>query len=403
MGARATARSTRAVRLAAPCAVAFAVALLGPITAVRNGAVASESRPDPAAAPLGDLPARVVRAHAEFDVFAPTGHHRECSFKSFVPIALTPQVPLRFAIATDPPGEATSWRIDPDGLVFVKLKDQKGEKHLSLSIDVDVLLMESVGCDDVTTTGTLYRRNTAPALKPYLRPLVGTNPDDPEVAKVAATLKAKTQDLVALSLAIDAAVKARVKPGAPGHDAAGEVLLRGSGGRLARANVVVALFLSQSVPTRLLGVVPARGGGSFEYLVDVNAGDEGWLRFDLLGRAAKPFPWTELEDIVLVEINADTAIAGGSRPRLFFCGGELTAGPKGPNQWICRELQSGVCPRATAKEILPVLVDAFGDERGRERGPSEALDVAASARASRSKPLVEWLAKLKPAAPGGSR
>jgi hypothetical protein len=366
-------------------------------------ALAAAPRPDPAAAPIGDLPARVVRAHAEFDVFAPTGHHRECSFKSFVPIALSPQVPLRIAIATDPAGEATGWRIDPDGLVFVKLKDQVGERHLTLSIDVDVLLMESVGHDDVATTGSLYRRPAAPAQKPYLRPLVGTNPDDLEVAKLAATLKPKAQDLVALATAIDAAVKTRVKDGASGHDAAGEVLKRGSGGRLARANVVLSLFLSQAVPSRMLGVVPSHGGGTFEYLVDVSAGDEGWLRFDLLRRAAKPFPWTELEDIVLVEINADTAIAGGSRPRLFFCGGELTAGPKGPNQWICRDLLAGTCARATAKTILPQLLAAFGEEKARERRADEPLDVAASARATQSKPLVEWLATLKPPAPGAGR
>lgn len=359
------------------------------------------------ALPLGDLPARVVRAHAEFDVFAPAGHHRDCSFKSFVPIALAPQVPLRIAIATDPAGEATGWKIDPDGLVDVKLKDQEGEKHLGLTIDVDVLLMESVGHDDVATTGSLYRRNVAPDLKPYLRPLVGASPGDPEVAKLAATLKPKAQDLVALALAIDAAVRARVKDGTSGHDAAGEVLKRGSGGRLARANVVLALFLSQSVPSRMLGVVPAKGGGNFEFLVDAHGGDAGWLRFDTLQRSAKPFPWSELDDIVLVEINADTALAGGSRPRLFFCGGELTAGPKGPNQWLCRTLESGTCPRATAKAILPPLLQAFGDERGRERKAEEALDVAASERASRCKPLVEWLATLKPpesaAVPGGRK
>jgi hypothetical protein len=388
--------------MGAPLRIA-AAGLLSALLLTRVFALVAAPQPPHAPAGLGDLPTRIVRAHAEWDVFAPAGHHRECSFKSFVPIALAPQVPLKIAVATDPPGEVTGWKIDQDGLIAVKLKDQVGEKHLLLTVDVDVLVMESVGHDDVETTGSLYRRPAPANLKSYLRPLVGTSPDDPDVAKLAATLKPKAQDLVAYALALDAAVRARVKEGAAGHDGAGDALRRGNGGRLARANLALALFLSQQVPSRLLGVIPARGGGSFEYLVDVNAGDEGWLRYDPLHRAAKPFPWSELEDIVLAEINADTAIAGGSRPRLFFCGGELTAGTKGANQWVCRELAGGACPRATAKTIEPVLVAAFADEKGRERGPADRLDVTASAKASQSKALVEWLATLKPAGAGDKK
>src|SRR6185369_917001 len=231
---------------------------------------------------IGDLPARVVHAHAEFDVFVPAGAHAGSSFKCFAPIGLSPQVPLRVAVATVPAGEAKRWSYDKDGMLVVDLGDQTGEKHVALMLDVDVFLMESVGHDDVESTGSSYRKTAGAAQKPYLRPLAGTNPDDPDIAKLAATLKPKAQDLVALARAIEGVVHEKVKEGAAGHDAAGDALRRGSGGRLARANLAVALFLAQSVPVRLLGTVPARGSGSFEYLVDVNAGDAGWLRLDPL-------------------------------------------------------------------------------------------------------------------------
>jgi len=358
----------------------------------------------PAPAPgIGDLPARVVHAHAEFDVFVPAGAHVDCSFKCFAPIGLSPQVPLRVAVATAPAGEATSWRYDGDGMLAVRLKDQTGEKHVALTLDVDVLLMESVGHDDVESSGTLYRRAAPAALKPYLRPLAGTNPDDPDIAKLAATLKPKAQDLVALARTIEGVVHDRVKEGAAGHDAAGDALRRGIGGRLARANLAVALFLSQSVPVRLLGTVPARGSGSFEYLVDVNAGDAGWLRLDPLRRGKSPFPWSEREDVVLAEVNADTPIAAGSRPRLWFCGGGLTAGSKGATLWLCREDRGAPCSRSTAKQILPVLLSAFAAESAKGRAGGETLDVAATPAAAACRPLVEWLATLQPAAGSDSK
>jgi hypothetical protein len=363
--------------------------------------------PDPASAAtppsIGDLPARVVHAHAEFDVFVPDGGHAGCSFKCFAPIGLAPQVPLRVAVATTPAGEATRWYYDRDGMLAVQLKDQTGEKHVALTLDVDVLLMESVSHDDVESTGTLFRRPAPAALKPYLRPLAGTNPDDPDIAKLAATIKPKAQDLVALARTIEAVVHDRIKEGAAGQDAAGDALRRGSGGRLARANLAVALFLSQSVPVRLLGTVPSRGSGSFEYLVDVNAGDAGWLRLDPLRRGKSPFPWSEREDVVLAEVNADTPIVAGSRPRLWFCGGGLTAGSKGANLWLCREDRAAPCPRSTAKQIVPVLLAAFATESVRGRAGGEVLDVAAAPAVAACRPLNEWLATLQPAEGSGAK
>ena len=352
---------------------------------------------------IGDLPARVVHAHAEFDVFVPAGAHSGCSFKCFAPIGLSPQVPLRVAVATVPAGEATRWSYDRDGMLVVELGNQTGEKHVALTLDVDVLLMESVGHDDVESSGTLYRRAAGATMKPYLRPLAGTHPDDPDIAKLAATLKPKAQDLVALARAIEGVVHDKVKDGAAGHDAAGDALRRGSGGRLARANLAVALFLAQSVPVRLLGTVPARGSGSLEYLVDVNAGDAGWLRLDPLRRGKSPFPWSEREDVVLAEVNADTPIAAGSRPRLWFCGGGLTAGNKGASTWLCREDRGAPCPRTTAKQILPVLLSAFATESAKGRAGGEVLDVAAAPAAAACRPLVEWLATLAPLSGGGTK
>jgi hypothetical protein len=352
---------------------------------------------------IGDLPARVVHAHAEFDVFVPAGAHAGSSFKCFAPIGLSPQVPLRVAVATVPAGEAKRWSYDKDGMLVVDLGDQTGEKHVALTLDVDVLLMESVGHDDVESTGSSFRKTAGAAQKPYLRPLAGTNPDDPDIAKLAATLKPKAQDLVALARAIEGVVHEKVKEGAAGHDAAGDALRRGSGGRLARANLAVALFLSQSVPVRLLGTVPARGSGSFEYLVDVNAGDAGWLRLDPLRRGKSPFPWSEREDVVLAEVNADTPIAAGSRPRMWFCGGGLTAGNKGASTWLCREDRGAPCPRSTAKQILPVLLCAFAAESAKGRAGGEVLDVAAVPAAAACRPLVEWLATLAPLPAGGTK
>jgi hypothetical protein len=351
---------------------------------------------------IGDLPARVVHAHAEFDVFVPSGAHAGSSFKCFAPIGLSPQVPLRVAVATLPAGEAKRWSYDKDGMLVVDLGDQTGEKHVALTLDVDVLLMESVGHDDVESTGSSYRKTAGAALKPYLRPLAGTNPDDPDIAKLAATLKPKAQDLVALARAIEGVVHEKVKEGAAGHDAAGDALRRGSGGRLARANLAVALFLAQSVPVRLLGTVPARGSGSFEYLVDVNAGDAGWLRLDPLRRGSRPSRGRS-EDVVLAEVTADTPIAAGLRPRLWFCGGGLTAGNKGASTWLCREDRGAPCPCSTAKQILPVLLSAFAAESAKGRAGGEVLDVAAVPAAAACRPLVEWLATLAPLPAGGTK
>src|SRR5262249_56219829 len=124
------------------------------------------------------------------------------------------------------------------------------------------------------------------------------NREGRDIGKLAGRLKGKAEDLVALSRAIEGVVHDKIKEGAAGHDAAGDALRRGNGGRLARANLAVALFLSQSVPVRLLGTVPARGSGSFEDLVDVNAGDAGWLRLYPPRRGRSALPWAERAGVV---------------------------------------------------------------------------------------------------------
>jgi len=79
-----------------------------------------------------------------------------------------------------------------------------------------------VGHDDVEAKGSLFRRAPAAALEPWLRPLPGANPADPDVAKLAQSLKGKATDLLALVRAVDATVSERVRDGAAGSDAAGD-------------------------------------------------------------------------------------------------------------------------------------------------------------------------------------
>lgn len=375
-----------------------ALLLLVGVASARLGA----TEPHPAAG-VGDLPAKRIAAHAAFDVFASAGRHDGCSVKVAVPLALGSQVPLVVAIRTDPPGEATGWSIDADGLLVVQLRDQYGEKHLELDVDADVLVMESVGHDDVAATGSAYRRPPAAALQPYLRPMVGADPDDRDVAKLAATFKAKAGDVVALARAAEAAAREKVHDSAAGHDAAGDALRSGKGTELARAHLVAALLLHHQVPVRLLGTVPARGAGNLGFLLDVHAGEPGWLRVDLLHRSAAVFPWAETEDLVVAEINADTPVAGGARPRLWSCSGGLTAAPKGQSPWLCREVATSSCARSTAKQLLPLLVAVFTSERATVRKPEAPFDLRNSPRVAENRFAKEWLVPFASAGEPGHK
>jgi len=344
----------------------------------------------------GDLDARLVRVRAELDVFAPSGAHRDCNVKLAAPLCLPPQVPVRVAVTSDPPESVTSWRIDDEGFLSVDLRDQTGEKHLALAVQVDVLVMNSIGFDDTARKATLLKRAAGGPVKPYLRALPGAEPDDPEIAKAAAELKGKASDVLALVRAADELAGRRAREEMNATNDAAEAMKKGAATRLGRARLVAALVLAHGLPSRLLAAIPARGGGDVHFLGDFHAGEAGWLRLDHLHRKVPAFPWPELEDVVVAEINADTPIAANARFRTFFCRGGLTAGPKtaGATLFDTKEIWSGSCSRATAKEILPAASAAFAEGRAKGRAGAEVLELLAQPQARKSAALVEWSAPL---------
>src|SRR5262249_14401437 len=152
---------------------------------------------------------------------------------------------------------------------------------------------------------------------------------------------------------------------------AGDALRGGRGSELARANLFTALLLANGIPARQLGCISSRTGGDLYYLNEVHAGAPGWLRFDTLARTATPFPWPELEAGALLEIDADRPAKGGMRPHWCECRGGLTAGPKGAVAWSVSDRLATTISRAAQKEILPVLVQAFGEVQGEWRKSGE--------------------------------
>src|SRR6185436_13920893 len=143
----------------------------------------------------GDLEARLVSVRVELDVFASAGGHEKCNVKVLAPLCLPPQVPLRISLASDPPGEVTTWRIDADGFVNADLKDQQGEKHVTLTVLMETLVMDGVGFDDAAKKPSIFKAAPAAAVKPWLRPLPGGKLDDPDVVKAGKELKGKAGDV----------------------------------------------------------------------------------------------------------------------------------------------------------------------------------------------------------------
>jgi hypothetical protein len=105
----------------------------------------------------GDLEARLVAVRVELDVFASAGGHEKCNVKVLAPLCLPPQVPLRIAVTSDPPGEVSAWRIDADGFLSADLKDQRGEKHVTITAAMDVLVMDGVGFDDAAKRPSIVK------------------------------------------------------------------------------------------------------------------------------------------------------------------------------------------------------------------------------------------------------
>src|SRR5262249_16858455 len=155
------------------------------------------------------------------------------------------------------------------------------------TIEIDLLLMQTVGNDDATKSASIVKRAATGELKAYLRPLIGADPRDPEVAKLATS--AKCTELRAGVHALYDVVRQRVKDGTTGSDDAGDALRGGRGSELARANLFTALLLANGIPARQLGCISSRTGGDLYYLNEVHAGAPGWLRFDTLARTATPF------------------------------------------------------------------------------------------------------------------
>jgi hypothetical protein len=350
----------------------------------------------PAPAGPGELDARLVRCQVELDVFAPEGKHEKCSVRLLGPLALPPQVPLRISIRGSPESDVTGWRIDDEGAIVVDLADQVGEKHVGLLAQFDVLVMNGVGFDDTIHKTSLFKRAAATAVKSYTRPLAGAKPADPEVAKAAAELKGKSEDVLALVRAADDLAAKRIRDAPAGANDANEALKSGQATPLGHARVVCAIGLAHGLPARILGAVPSHERGDLAFLDDFHAGDAGWLRLDLQHRHTPAFPSPELDDVVIAEINADSPIAGNDRLKPFVCRGGLTAGPKQPGApaYDCRELLATTCSRATAKEMLPLLAAAFADLRGAKRTSAEKLELLPSARVKKSAAALQWCEPL---------
>ncbi len=347
----------------------------------------------PVVAAPGDLAALTVRVRCELDLFAPVGRHTGCNVKLLAPLAHGAQVPLRIQVATEPPGELTAWHIDEEGLLSVDLADQTGEKHVGLTATFDLLVSDGVGCDDARKRSSIHKRTASGAQKAWLRPLVGAKPDDPDVAKLAATLASSAGDVLLLARAIDEVMTSKVREEENGpHDGA-EALRRGVGSRLGRARLTAALALAHGVPVRLASAVPLHGGGDPQYLVELHAGELGWLRFDTLHRKAPAFPWPDVEDLVVAVIDADTPLQERARPRLFFCRGGLTAAPKNPAlSYSVRELHAGTLSRAVSKELLPALGSAFAEARASQRAANDELRTLANPKLAKLGGAQEWLA-----------
>jgi hypothetical protein len=313
------------------------------------------------------------------------------------------QVPLRASVASDPPGEVLRWRFDEDGQIEVSLRDQTGEKHVALFVEVDVLRVESLVYDSARERSSLrkVKARTTAAL-PWLRPPAGADGDDPEVMRVASPMRSSAGDLRTLVAKIEELFPAavRVEPGGS-HDAA-EALKKGSASPLGRARIAAAVALSFGVPSRIIGTLPVPGSGELDWSVEMHVESVGWLRHDLSGRRTPSFPAPEAADVALVLIDADTPIRGDSSPRAVTARGGITAGARdGSPILTSRELAARRCSRALASQLFGVLGPEFDAARARQHEAAAPLDLLAGERVRKDAKLLEWLELL--AGPIGER